>query len=105
MNYIKTGILLLVLTVLLIWIGGLVGGARGAIFAFMLALIMNGISYWYSDKIVLAMYRAKEIPEDKVYHLYNIVRELTQSADLPMPKIYMIETKSPNAFATGRNPS
>ncbi|GAF91227.1 unnamed protein product, partial [marine sediment metagenome] len=71
---------------------------------FVVALLINGISYWYSDKIVLALYKAREVPEGQFYHLYNLVRELTQSANLPMPRIYMVENKSPNAFATGRNP-
>ncbi|MGB2706085.1 MAG: zinc metalloprotease HtpX [Candidatus Omnitrophota bacterium] len=104
MNYIKTGLLLVILTLLLVWVGGLLGGARGAVIAFVAALLINGISYWYSDKIVLALYKAREIPERQFYHLYNLVRELTQSANLPMPRIYMVENKSPNAFATGRNP-
>jgi len=104
MNYIKTGLLLLALTLLLVWVGGVLGGPRGAIIAFILALVINGVSYWYSDKIVLKLYRAKELPERQFYHLYNLVKELTYSAGLPMPKIYMVENKSPNAFATGRNP-
>jgi len=104
MNYIKTGLLLLILTLLLVWTGGFLGGARGAVIAFTLALAVNGISYWYSDRIVLALYKAREVPERQFYHLYNVVRELTESAGLPMPKIYMVENESPNAFATGRNP-
>ena len=104
MNYFKTGLLLLLLTLILIWIGSLIGGPRGVLIAFIFALLLNGISYWYSDKIVLAMYRAKELPQDKFIHLYNLVEELTKNANLPMPKVYMTETKSPNAFATGRNP-
>ncbi|MFH1594024.1 MAG: zinc metalloprotease HtpX [Candidatus Omnitrophota bacterium] len=104
MNYIKTGLLFTVLTMILVWIGSLLGGPRMALFALIFALILNGVSYWFSDKIVLAMYRAKEVPETQFIHLYNLVRELTRSAKLPMPKIYMMESKSPNAFATGRNP-
>ena len=104
MNYIKTGILLLVLTFLLVWVGSFLGGPRGAMIAFIFALVLNGVSYWYSDKIVLAMYRAKEVPEAQFYHLYDLVRELTARAGLPMPKIYMTDNKSPNAFATGRDP-
>lgn len=104
MNYIKTGLLLLVLTMLLVWIGALFGGPRGAMIALIFALVLNGVSYWYSDKIVLTLYRAREVPERQFYHLYNLVRELTASAGLPMPRIYMVENKSPNAFATGRNP-
>ncbi len=104
MNYIKTGLLLLILTLLLVWIGSLFGGARGALIAFVFALILNGVSYWHSDKIVLKIYNAKELPERQFHHLYNLVKELTDSAGLPMPRIYMVENKSPNAFATGRNP-
>ncbi len=104
MNYIKTGLLLVLLTMLLVWVGGVFGGPRGAMIALVFALVLNGVSYWYSDKIVLALYKAKEIPESQFYHLYNLVRELTKSASLPMPRIYMVEQKSPNAFATGRNP-
>lgn len=104
MNYAKTGILLIVLTLLLVWIGSLFGGPRGAAIAFLFALVLNGVSYWYSDKIVLSIYKAKELPEGKFYHLYTLVRNLTTRAGLPMPRIYMIENNSPNAFATGRNP-
>lgn len=104
MNYFKTGILLVVLTMLLVWVGSLLGGPRGALIAFIFAILLNGVSYWFSDKIVLSMYRAKELPEAQFYHLYNLVKELTLKARLPMPRIYMVETKSPNAFATGRSP-
>jgi len=104
MNYIKTGLLLLVLTLLLVSVGSFLGGPRGALIAFIFALVINGVSYWFSDKIVLALYKAKELPEQQFFHLYNLVRDLTRSAKLPMPKIYMTETRSPNAFATGRSP-
>ena len=104
MNYIKTGLLLIVLTLLLVWVGGVIGGPRGAAIAFIFALVINGVSYWYSDKIVLSLYRAQELQENQFYHLYNLVRQLAQSAGLPMPRIYMVGSKSPNAFATGRNP-
>ncbi|UCD55676.1 MAG: zinc metalloprotease HtpX [Candidatus Omnitrophota bacterium] len=104
MNYVKTGLLLAILTLLLVWVGGVLGGPRGAMIALIFALVLNGVSYWYSDKIVLALYKAKEIPENQFYHLYNLVKGLSQSAGLPMPRIYMVEQKSPNAFATGRNP-
>ena len=105
MNYIKTGVLLLVLTLILVWIGSALGGPRGAMIAFVIALVMNGVSYWFSDKIVLAMYKAKELPEGQFHHLYSLVRGLTETAHLPMPKIFMTENKSANAFATGRDPS
>ena len=104
MNYIKTGLLLLILTLLLVWIGSVFGGPRGALIAFIFALVLNGVSYWFSDKIVLKLYKAKELSERQFHHLYNLVKELTHFAGLPMPKIYMVENKSPNAFATGRNP-
>ncbi len=104
MNYLKTGILLVILTLIFIWVGFFLGGPRGALIAFIFALVLNGVSYWYGDRIVLALYKAKEIPERQFYHLYNLVKNLTQSAGIPMPRIYMIENKSPNAFATGRNP-
>jgi len=90
---------------LLVWMGSFIGGPRGAMIAFIFALLLNGVSFWYSDKIVLALYKAKEIPEAKFYHLYKLVRDLTQEASLPMPKIFMVESASPNAFATGRNPN
>ena len=104
MNYIKTALLMAALMMLLVWIGGIIGGPRGAMIALIFALVLNGVSYWYSDKIVIAMYKAKEISERQFYHLYNLVRDITQRANLPMPKIYMMESNSPNAFATGRNP-
>lgn len=104
MNYVKTGILLVVLTLILIWIGGIVGGPRGAMIAFMLALVINGISFWFSDKIILKMYRAYEVPKAQYYHLYKLVGELSSNAKLPTPRLFMIENDSPNAFATGRDP-
>lgn len=104
MNYIKTGLLLTALTMLFVWIGGYFGGNAGALYAFIFALVMNFGAYWFSDKIVLGMYGAKEIKPDEVPELYNIVRELTSNAKLPMPKVYISPQDSPNAFATGRNP-
>lgn len=104
MNYVKTGILLVVLTMLLVWVGSFIGGPRGAAMAFLFALALNGVSYWYSDKIILTLYRAYEIPREKYYHLYRLVEDLAKTADLPMPKLYMVEHQSPNAFATGRDP-
>ena len=104
MNYMKTGLLLVVLTMILVWIGNVIGGPRGALIAFIFAILLNGVSYWYSDKIVLAIYKAKELPKDRFIHLYHVVENLTKDAQLPMPKLYMTDAKSPNAFATGRNP-
>ncbi len=104
MNTVRTFVLLTALTFLFIWVGGLLGGQQGMVFAFFFACIMNFVSYWFSDKIVLAMYGAKPVAESEVPELYSIVRELCHKAGLPLPKIYMIPTEAPNAFATGRNP-
>jgi heat shock protein HtpX len=101
----KTFILLLILSLLLIWVGGIVGGQSGATIAFIFALIMNFFSYWYSDKFVLAMYRAKEVSRNEFPEIYEIVEELTERANLPMPKICIVQSNMANAFATGRNPS
>lgn len=104
MNYFKTGLLLIVLTLLFVWIGKLIGGQSGMIIAFALALAMNGISYWFSDKIVLAMYHAQPVDAAEAPRLHSIVTELTQRVNLPMPKLYIIPEDTPNAFATGRDP-
>jgi len=104
MNYLKTGLLLAALTMLFVWIGGYFGGNIGAIYAFIFALLINFGAYWFSDKIVLSMYSAKEVEPGEVPELYNIVRELTSNAKLPMPRVYIAPQNSPNAFATGRNP-
>lgn len=104
MNSLKTGILLAALTILIILVGGMVGGPRGTVWAFIFALAMNGLAYWYSDKIVLAMYGAKPISEAESPGLYSLIRRLTMEAGLPMPKLYIIPGEMPNAFATGRNP-
>lgn len=104
MNTLKTFFLLTFLTLLFIWVGGMLGGQQGMVFAFFFACVMNFGSYWFSDKIVLAMYRAKPVSEENAPELYSIVRELCRKARLPLPKIYTIPTQAPNAFATGRNP-
>ena len=104
MNYIKTGLLLIFLTMLFVWVGGYFGGQIGATYAFIFAIVMNFGAYWFSDKIVLTMYGAKEIDLKEIPEFYNIVAELTSSANLPMPKLYIAPQDSPNAFATGRNP-
>lgn len=104
MNYLKTAVLLAVLTALLVFFGDLMGGRQGAMTALVLAGLMNFITYWFSDKIVLAMYRAKEVREEGAPGLYGIVRDLTMKAGMPMPKVYITESDTPNAFATGRNP-
>jgi heat shock protein HtpX len=103
-NLIKTGFLLVVLTCLLVLIGGAVGGRQGMAIAFLLALVMNFGSYWFSDKIVLSMYGAQPVDEAQAPVLYRIVRELAAKAQIPVPRIYIIQDDSPNAFATGRNP-
>jgi len=103
-NLIKTGFLLVVLTCLLILIGGAVGGRQGMAIAFVLALVMNAGSYWFSDKIVLGMYGAQPVTEAEAPQLYRIVRQLAAEAHIPVPPIYIIQDDSPNAFATGRNP-
>jgi heat shock protein HtpX len=104
MNIFKTFFLMLVMTLILIGIGNLLGGTQGMIIAFVLAGVMNFASYWFSDKIVLSMYRARKIEESDMPELHSIVRTLTHSASLPMPGLYFIDTPMPNAFATGRNP-
>ena len=103
-NLIKTGFLLVVLTCLLVLIGGAVGGQQGMTIALVLALVMNLGSYWFSDKIVLASYGARPISEAEAPGLYRIVRELAAAAQIPVPPIYIVQDDSPNAFATGRNP-
>ncbi len=104
MNGLKTMFLLTALTVLFLFIGLALGGQRGMMVAFAFAVVMNFFSYWFSDKIVLKMYRAREISEADNPRLYRIVRSQTQMAELPMPRVYIIPSGSPNAFATGRNP-
>jgi len=103
-NWFKTTLLLGVLTALIVWIGHLFGGRQGMIFAFILAMGMNFFSYWYSDKIVLRMYRAREITPQENQQIHEMVRHLAERANLPMPRIYIIPEGSPNAFATGRDP-
>ncbi|PYN85238.1 MAG: zinc metalloprotease HtpX [Candidatus Rokuibacteriota bacterium] len=103
-NVFKTGLLLAVLTVMLVLIGGAVGGRQGMLIAFFVAVIMNFVSYWFSDKMVLAAYGAQPIEEASAPRLYAIVHRLTTRAGIPMPRIYLIPSETPNAFATGRNP-
>ena len=103
-NWFKTALLLGAMTALIVWIGGLFGGKQGMIMAFILAMGMNFFSYWYSDKIVLKMYRAKEISPNDFPVFYHAVSQLAHNAGLPMPHVYIIPEESPNAFATGRNP-
>lgn len=103
-NNIKTTFLLVLLTLIFVWAGAAFGGRQGMTMAFMFAIIMNLFAYWFSDKIVLRMYGAREVTETEAPELYGIVRRLSQKAQIPMPKIYMIAGDQPNAFATGRNP-
>jgi len=103
-NHFKTAILLSVMTVFMMWIGRMLGGSQGMIIFLLLAGAMNFFSYWYSDKIVLKMYRAKEVTPQQAPEIYAIVKELAHRANLPMPKVYIIPQQTPNAFATGRNP-
>jgi heat shock protein HtpX len=104
-NTLKTGVLLGVLTALFVVIGYALGGQQGMVVAFGLAVAMNLFSYWFSDKVVLAMYGARPIPEEEAPRLYAIVRRLATRAQIPMPPVYMIPTDTPNAFATGRSPA
>jgi len=103
-NSFKTAMLLGALTGLILIIGQLFGGQQGLIIAFIFALIMNGGSYWFSDKIVLSLYRARELKYEDAPDLHGIVERLSQQAEIPKPRIYLIPSQNPNAFATGRNP-
>ena len=102
-NTLKTVFLITLMTVLLVVIGNLIGGRTGMIIALIFAFGMNFFSYWFSDKIVLKMYKAMEVDEYTNPRLYGIVRNLASRAGLPMPKVYIIASGTPNAFATGRN--
>jgi len=105
MNTLKTAFLLTVLTIFLVLIGDYFGGQNGMILAFIIAAVMNFVSYFFSDKIALAAYRAQPVTREQEPRIYGIVERLTQKTGLPMPKIFVIPTESPNAFATGRNPN
>lgn len=104
MNALKTTFLMALLMVLAVFIGYAIGGNGGMMIAFVFALGMNFFSYWFSDKIVLKMYKAQPVTETESPRLFAIVRDLSQRAGLPMPKVYIIPNDTPNAFATGRNP-
>lgn len=104
MNYIKTTVLLAALTGIFVLIGGLVGGQKGALLALLVAGAMNFVTYWFSDRIVLALYRAKKVGEADAPRLHRIVRHLAENSHMPFPAIYVIPEETPNAFATGRNP-
>lgn len=104
MNFFKTVFLLTALTLLLVFLGGTLGGQQGMQVAFMFACLMNLGAYWFSDKLVLAMYRAQPLEESEAPAVYRIVRGLAEKSGIPMLRVYLIPSATPNAFATGRNP-
>jgi len=104
-NNFRTFFLMTLLTVFFVWVGGQIGGQQGLIIAFIMAVVMNFGAYWFSDKVVLRQYRAGEVGPEDNSRLYNIVEKLVDSSSMPMPKVYVVPTNSPNAFATGRNPN
>jgi len=103
-NMMKTAILMAAITALFMAIGAMIGGRSGMMLALVVALGMNFFSYWFSDKMVLKMYNAREVDETSAPRFYAMVRELAQRAEIPMPKVYLIDEQAPNAFATGRSP-
>ncbi|MFW9616262.1 zinc metalloprotease HtpX [Aquabacterium sp.] len=103
-NLMKTAILMAAITALFMAIGAMIGGRAGMMLALVVALGMNFFSYWFSDQMVLKMYNAREVDETSAPRFYAMVKELAQRANLPMPKVYLIDEDAPNAFATGRNP-
>jgi heat shock protein HtpX len=104
-NLMKTAVLMAAITALFMLVGRWMGGQAGMMLALVVALGMNFFSYWFSDKIVLKMYRAREVDDSSAPQFVAMVRELAQRADIPMPRVYIIDEQAPNAFATGRNPS
>jgi heat shock protein HtpX len=104
MNFMRTGLLLAAMTGLFLAVGYLLAGEGGLLIAFFIALAMNGFAYWNSDKMVLRMHNAREVTRDQAPELFGLVEQLVRNANLPMPKVYVLETGQPNAFATGRNP-
>ncbi|MDP2209450.1 MAG: zinc metalloprotease HtpX [Bacteroidota bacterium] len=104
MNTIKTVLLMSVLTILLVFVGNILGGSGGMMIAFLFAVVMNFGTYWFSDKIVLRMYKAQQLQREDNPELFRMTEELTARAGIPMPKLYIIPNDQPNAFATGRNP-
>ena len=105
MNTLKTALLLTSLTLFLLFLGQHFGGRNGMILALGIAVAMNFFSYFYSDKLALSMYKAQPVTREQLPRVYSVVEQMTQRVGLPMPKIYVIPTDSPNAFATGRSPS
>ena len=104
MNYVKTGLLIAAITALFLAVGFLLGGTTGMLIALAVAVAMNGFAYWNSDKMVLKMYGARQVGRSEAPGLYQMVEELAARAELPMPKVFIMENPQPNAFATGRNP-
>ncbi len=104
MNTLKTGFLMILMTAIIVGVGMLFGRGYGAVYAFIIAMVMNLGSYWFSDKIVLTMYGAQPVTEAEAPGLYSLVGRLATQAGLPMPKLYVVPNEMPNAFATGRNP-
>ena len=104
MSTLRTALLMTVLTLLLVIVGRGLGGQSGMVIAFVMATVMNFGAYWFSDRMVLSMYRAREVNEMEAPELYSMVREIALKAALPVPRVYIIESDTPNAFATGRNP-
>jgi len=105
MNGLKTAFLLTLMTLLIVFVGDWAGGRNGMVYALLIAAVMNFVSYFFSDKIALAMYRAQPVTREQLPRVYEVVERLAQKMSIPMPKIFVIPTDSPNAFATGRNPS
>jgi heat shock protein HtpX len=105
MNTMKTFVLMALMTALLVYVGGLFGGEGGMMIAFILALVMNFGTYWFSDKIVLSMYKARELQRSDNPQLFQMTEEMCQRAGLPMPRLYLMPSDQPNAFATGRDPA
>lgn len=103
-SQIKTFFLLAALTAIILFLGGMMGGRTGLVIAFALAMFMNVGSYWYSDKIVLSMYKARQLSPNDAPQVYSMVEEMAANAGIPTPRLYVIDQDSPNAFATGRNP-
>ncbi len=104
-NLLKTAVLMAAITALFMALGAAIGGQQGMLVALVVAVGMNFFSYWFSDKLVLKMYKAREVDESSAPQFYRMVQELAQRAGLPMPRVYLIEENAPNAFATGRNPA
>jgi heat shock protein HtpX len=105
MNWVKTAALLAFMTALFVAVGGFIGGSTGMLIAFVVAVGMNAFAYWNSDKMVLRMYGAQEVTERDDPDLFGMVRELSRRAQIPMPKVYIMQNEQPNAFATGRDPA